>query len=511
MTTIRSGDARRDDETIGSSPKDHYDLLILGSGSTAFAAATRARDLGKTAVMIEARTLGGACVNRGCLPSKNLIAAAKLVYDARHPRFLGLGPVEVPVSFHELIAQKDELIAEYRSQHYTSILSSGDNAVGDLHSIHPIQLGTGHARLVEPHTAEVLAADGRIRRLTGDHVLIATGSHPLIPDLPGLADTPYLTSDLLSSQEDFELTERPDSLIILGGGYIALELGQLLARLGTKVTMLERAGRILTEYEPEVSSTLTRVLREEGLTILTHASVVSVQGDERQVTVTADVRGQRQDLSAAKLLVATGRAPNTLDLGLERVGVRLDAQTGAVVVDDMLRTSVPHIWAAGDVVGREAYSQMATPVGAQDGGLAASNALTGVHQRVHHRVIPRAIFTDPEVGIVGLTDRQATAAGIVCTCNTIPLSAVPRAGAIHDTRGVVKMVLEAQTRRLLGVSMVGADAAEVIQIAAMALRFHATADDLIDQLFVYPTMAEALKLSAISFTRDVRTLSCCAS
>jgi mercuric reductase len=236
-----------------------------------------------------------------------------------------------------------------------------------------------------------------------------------------------------------------------------------------------------------------------------------VHGDDRSVMVTADVRGVRQELRAAKLLVATGRAPTTRDLGLERAGVRLDERTGAVMVDAELRTSVPHIWAAGDVIGSETASQMATPVGAHDGGLAAENALAGAHRRVNHRVIPRAIFTDPQVGIVGLTDRAANAPGIVCTCNSIPLTVVPRAGAIRDTRGVVKLVLEARTRRVVGVSLVGTDAAEVIQVAAMAMRFNATADDLIDQIYVYPTMAEALKLAALSFTKDVGTLSCCAS
>jgi mercuric reductase len=365
---------------------------------------------------------------------------------------------------------------------------------------------------VDAHTAEVTAPDGTMCRLTGDQVLIATGSHPIIPDdLPGLAETPYLTSDLLTSQEDAELTERPNSLIIVGGGYIALELGQFFARLGTQVTILEPAGRILKEYEPEVSSTLTQLLREEGLQLLTRAAVVAVHGDDRSVMVTADVRGVRQELRAAKLLVATGRAPTTRDLGLECAGVRLDERTGAVMVDAELRTSVPHIWAAGDVIGSETASQMATPVGAHDGGLAAENALAGAHRRVNHRVIPRAIFTDPQVGIVGLTDRAANAPGIVCTCNSIPLTVVPRAGAIRDTRGVVKLVLEARTRRVVGVSLVGTDAAEVIQVAAMAMRFNATADDLIDQIYVYPTMAEALKLAALSFTKDVGTLSCCAS
>jgi mercuric reductase len=172
---------------------------------------------------------------------------------------------------------------------------------------------------------------------------------------------------------------------------------------------------------------------------------------------------------------------------------------------------VPHIWAAGDVIGRATESQMATPVGARDGGIAASNALAGTNRQVNHAVIPRAIFTDPQVGVVGLTDREANARGFVCQCNTIPMSIVPRAGAIRDTRGVVKMVLERDTRRVLGVSMLGANAGEVIHEAAMALRFGATADDFIDLVHVYPTMAEALKVVAISFTKDVSRLSCCAS
>lgn len=504
-TRTHTVDVQAAQARVSGADHDHYDLLILGSGSTAFAAATRAKDLGKTAVMTELRTLGGTCVNRGCLPSKNLIAAAKLVYDARHPRYPGLTAVEMPVDIRALIAQKDDLIADYRDQHYASILADGPGP-------NPVQVVAGRATLVDSHTAEVTVADGTVRHLTGDQVLIATGSHPVIPDdIPGLSETPYLTSDLLTSGEAEELTERPASLIIIGGGYIALELGQFFARLGAQVTILERSGRILKDYEPEVSSALAQALREEGVRILTRATVVSVRGDDHCVTVTADVRGERLELTATKLLVAVGRVPSTRDLGLERVGVRIDERTGAVMVDDELRTNVPHIWAAGDVIGGETASQMATPVGAHDGGLATSNALAGAHLPVNHRVIPRAIFTDPQVGVVGLTDRQANAAGIHCTCNSIPLTVVPRAGAIHDTRGVVKMVLEAETRRVVGVSMVGTDAAEVIQIAAMALRFNATANDLIDQLFVYPTMAEALKIAAISFTKDVGTLSCCAS
>jgi mercuric reductase len=516
MGRINWSAAAAEDEAIGGQDmaraglqRDaaHADLLILGSGAAAFAAATRARELGKTAVMIEGRTLGGTCVNRGCLPSKTLIAAAKLVYDAAHPRFSGLTPASLRPDFPALIAQKDTLIQQYRDQHYASTLEDGREFSGPS----PIQVIYGRATLVDPHTAVVTAPDGSVRRFSGGQMLVATGSAPAIPDISGLAETPHLTSDLLTSHEAQELTELPPSLVILGGGYIALELGQLFARLGSDVTILEPARRILPRYEPEIAQRLTEILREEGLRIVPGTRIEQVAGDTRQVSVTARVRGRSLAFDAAKLLVAIGRSPNTRDLGLEQIGVRLDPRTGAVAVDAELRTSMPHIWAAGDVIGHETNSQMATPVAAHDGALAASNALASPPRIVNHAIIPRAIFTDPPVGVVGLTDAEASGGGIACECNSIPMSVVPRAGAVHDTRGVVKLVLERGTRRVVGVSMLGAEAAEVVQIAAMGMRYGMTADDLIDQLFVYPTMAEALRIAAISFTKDVRTLSCCAS
>ena len=489
-----------------TSTQERYDLLILGSGSTAFAAAIHTKDLGKTAVMTEGRTLGGTCVNRGCLPSKNLIEAAKLVYDATHPRYPGLTPAQLGVDFPALIVQKDEVIREYRDQHYDSIVHDTDEEGKSL-----IQVVPGHVAFVDPHTVLVTAPDGTSRRLIGDQVLIATGSSPLIPDIPGISETPYLTSDLLTSQEDLELTELPRSLLILGGGYIALELGQMFARFGSQVTIVTRGPSILSGYEPEIAETLTEILREEGLQIVTGAQVRAVRHEGERVSLVVQRHGGSQTFTAEKLLVSTGRRPNTHDIELERAGVAVDT-AGAVRVDQHLRTSVSHIWAAGDVIGRETESQMATPVSAHDGKIAAHNALSGESPRkVDHTVIPRTIFTDPQVAVVGMTDEEAVAAGIECECNTIPMSVVPRAGAIRDTRGVIKIVLERPTRRVIGVSMLGVNAGEVIHEAAMALRFGATTDDFIDMIHVYPTMAEALKLVAISFTKDVNRLSCCAS
>ncbi len=480
-----------------------YDLVIMGSGSTAFAAALRAAELGKRAVMTEARTLGGTCVNRGCLPSKNLIEAAKIIFDARNPRYPGIAPHEPVFDFDQLIAQKDELVSSYRDKKYQSIIGKDQD----------IDVVYGRARLLDPHTVAVDGPEGTTE-LRGNKILIALGSSPTLPSIEGLEETPYLTSDLLTSQEEMELKELPSSLIIVGGGYIALELGQMFARFGTRVTILERNTRALRHgYEPEVGITIQRILRNEGINVLTRAEVVRVSGDEREVSVTARVDGQEQAFRAARLLIATGREPNTRNVGLEAAGVEL-VDGGAVKVDEHLRTSVPHMFAAGDVIGAQHGNQLATPVGAHDGVIVAHNAFaeeTGRTPRVvDHRVIPRTIFTDPQIGIVGITDAEANAAGHRCWCNTIPMEFVPRAGAIRDTRGMIKMVIDDDTKEVLGVSMVGANAGEVIHEAAMAMRFRATIDDYIDMIHVYPTMAEALKIVAISRYKDPSKLSCCA-
>lgn len=472
-----------------------FDLLILGSGSTAFAAALRAVELGKTAAMTEMRTLGGTCVNRGCLPSKNLIEAARIVWEAGHPRYKGLKSAKINFDFGELISQKTDVVHAYRDKKYRSIVSEEEN----------IKVFHGQAELIDNHTARV----GE-QKISGDQILIATGTRPVIPHIEGLDQVAYLTSDLLTSDEPQELKELPGSLVIIGGGYIALELGQMFHRFGTKVTILERSQVILPRYEPEVSDALIFALREEGLHIVTEAQVVCVsQKSDDEVEVLANVGGMEQSFKSRKLLVATGREPNVDNIGLEKVGIQLD-ERGFVKVNEELQTHVPNIWAAGDVIGRQTESQPATPVGAHDGVIAARNALAGAHQKVDHRVIPRTIFTDPQVAVVGMTDEEANDTGIRCWCGTIPFELVPRAGATHQTSGMAKVVINGDTHEVVGVSLVMPNASEVIHEASMALRFRAKLEDYIDMIHVYPTMAEALKIAAISYFKDPAKLSCCA-
>lgn len=473
---------------------DNYDMVILGSGSTAFAAALAAQELGKTAVMTEERVIGGTCVNRGCLPSKNLIEAARLLHESRHPRYPGLTRCRTELDFSALIAQKGEVIQGYRQKKYERLIGGH------------IAVEHGHVEFIGPHAIKVNG-----KRITGDKVLIATGSRPVIPDIKGLDKVPFLTSDLLTVDESIEQTKLPKSLLILGGGYIALELGQMFNRFGSDVIVLERNPQLLAHgYEPEVGQAIGQVLDAEGVRIIAEAMVQAVRQENDGVVTTASVGGVQREYRAERLLVATGRRPNTDNIAIGRSGVSVNRR-GEIVVDEHLRTNVPHIFAAGDVIGRQAGNQMATPVGSRDGGIAARNAFFSNEMRpVDHRVIPRCIFTDPQVAVVGLTEEQAVAAGHRCWCNTIPMSQVPRAGAIRDTRGIIKMVADADSHEVLGVAMVGPNAGEVIHEAAMGIRFHAKVQDFIDLLHVYPTMAEALKIVAISRYKDPAKLSCCA-
>ena len=474
--------------------EDAVDLLILGSGSTAFAAALTAQELNKTAAMTEERPVGGTCVNRGCLPSKNLIAAAKLLYDAQSSRCPGLTPCTIGFDFAALIAQKDELVHTYRKQKYESLIGG------------QIRFESGHVQFIDPRTVEV---DGK--RLRGRKLLIATGSRSVVPDIPGLDTVSYLTSDLLTVDESMELRERPGSLLIVGGGYIALELGQMFSRFGTTVTILERSHQLLAHgYESEVGRSIAEIFAEEGIQVVLNATAQAVRQDGPEVVTTAVVAGRERQYRTERLLIATGRRPNTDQIAIERSGVQVN-EGGELIVDEHLQTNVPHIFGAGDVIGTQHGSQMATPLGSRQGGLAARNALSEEPLRaVDHRVIPRVIFTDPEVAVVGMPEAEAIAAGHRCWCNTLPMSLVPRAGAIRDTRGIIKMTADADSNEVLGVSMVAHNAGEVIHEAAMAMRYRATIHDFIDLLHVFPTMSEALKIVAISRFKNPARLSCCA-
>ncbi len=464
----------------------HFDLLILGGGSAAYAAAAVAADAGRTVGIVEQRSPGGTCPNHGCVPSKFLIEAADTLHRSRFPRHSCMSSqAGLSLDFAQLIREKDQWVLN-RRKHY------------DQPPQPAVHLFRGHGRFTDAHT---LAVDGG-PALTGDRILIATGARPVLPDVDGLADVPHWTSDLLAAAEPGEMTQLPASLLTVGGGYIALESGQAFHRFGTRVTLLVRGTQLLNDgYEPEVRACIAQSLAHEGLAVSYQAELRRVRPAGPGVVATVAVDGQERTLTAAGLLLAVGRRPNTDGLGLDAIGVRLTA-AGAVEVDAGMRTSVPHVYAAGDPVGGQHGGQEATPVANVQGQVAAHNALAlGPPRTVDLRVVPRAIFTDPQVATVGLTEAAARAAGHDVWAGQVPMTHVARANLMRQPDGLAKMVADRATGQVLGVSLVGPQVGEVIHEAAMALRFRATVADFADLVHVFPAVAEALKIVAVNMRK----------
>ena len=471
-----------------------YDLAVIGSGAAAFAAAITAAEGGASVVMIERGETGGTCVNTGCVPSKALLAAAAARHSAGTQAFPGIVTQAGPVDLAALIRGKDNLVAGMRAEKYV-----------DLAAAYGWQVIAGTARFAGTAGAprlEVSLNGGGSATVEARHYLVATGSAPWVPPVPGLEEAGYLTSATA-----MELTELPESMTVIGGNAVGLEMGQMFARLGTRVTIVEALDRLAPFDEPEVSAAIADILGDEGTGVVTGATVAGVRGDGRgrSVLVKTAAGGERE-LACDQVLVAAGRRPVSAGLNLPAVGVRA-GRRGEIAADTGQRTGNPRIWAAGDVTGGPPYVYTA----AAQGSAAAANALFGAEREVDYTALPRVTFTGPAIASAGLTEAELIQSGVACDCRVLPLAAVPRAIVNRDTRGVVKLVAEAATGRVRGMHAVADGAGEMITAAVYAIRAQMTVSELAGTWAPYLTMSEALRLAAQSFTRDVTKLSCCAA
>ncbi|OCK09703.1 MULTISPECIES: mercury(II) reductase [Thalassospira] len=464
--------------------KNIYDLAVIGAGSAGFSAAIAAAEQGATVALIGHGIIGGTCVNVGCVPSKTMIRAAEALHGARAAsRFPGLVGEAYVDDWHGLIAAKDDLVSTLRQKKYADLLPEYDG----------IAYLEGAARL---NGAGVLVEGDPV---AAEKIIIATGGRPAVPPIPGIETVSYLTSTTL-----LELKNLPKSLIVIGGGYIGAELAQMMARMGVEVTVVCRS-RLLPQVEPEVSYALAAAFRAEGITLYCGITYDACREDETGVTVCVSEGGELVELTAERLLVATGRTPNTETLGLAEAGVAQDGR-GAIVVDDHMRTSKAGVYAAGDVTDRDQFVYMA----AYGAKLAAKNALNSESVAYENSAMPWVVFTDPQVAGVGLSEAAAKAAGHEIKTSIVPLDQVPRALAARDARGLIKLVADAKTDRLLGGQILAPEGADSIQTLAMALKFGMTAKALGETIFPYLTTVEGLKLAAQTFDKDVAMLSCCA-
>ena len=458
-----------------------YDLAILGGGSAAFAAALRGAELEARVLLVNEGPIGGTCVNVGCIPSKTLIRAAENAHWNGRSRFRGIKPEAGRIDFAELVREKDELVSSLRQAKYVDVVA------GDPR----IDVREGRARLLGAGTLEVAGETVR-----ADSVVIATGTRPARPPIPGVG-----ASEVWNSTRALDASTLPRELVVLGGRYIALELGQMFARLGSRVTLVQRSAQILPEEDADVAAALTDCLRAEGIEIRAGHAVerIGSDGERRFVDVRCDERVDR--LRADAVLAALGRSPNTEGLA----GVELDGR-GFIRVNESLETSLPGVWAAGDAIGEPMYVYAA----AYEGGLAAENALTGSSGARDYTAIPWVIFTDPQLSGVGLDETQARAAGIEVDVSVLPLDKLPRALAARDTRGFVKLLRGRGEDRLVGARILAPEGGEQIMEASLMIRFGLSTLEVARHFHPYLTQSEAVKLALLGFDKDLEALSCCA-
>jgi mercuric reductase len=462
-----------------------FDLMVIGGGSAGFAAAIRGAELGFRIALINAGTIGGTCVNVGCIPSKALIRAMEHYHRAGEHPFRGVQTARGTLNWGQVIAQKDELVAQLRQSKYVDVLSAYPN----------ITLIEGQARLLGGNRVSVNGntyAPGKI--------ILATGASAWAPPIAGLQESGYLTSTTA-----MELRELPGSLIVLGANAVGLEQAQIFARAGVAVTLVEVMSRISPFEDEDISTALQSYLEAEGLQIVTGFHTEQVAYQNGQFTLNGHLDHEEMILSAERLLVATGRRPNTIGLGLGEAKINL-GKRGEILVDENLRTSNPNLYAAGDVTGEDMFVYVA----AYAGGLAAENALIGAGKSYEVDYIPRVTFTDPQIASAGMTEAQARQQGYEVKVSSLPMDYVPRAQAARDTRGLVKLIANAANDHLLGAHILAPEAGEMIQIAVLAIRFGLTVQQLRETVFPYLTNSEALKLATLAFEKDVAMLSCCA-
>jgi mercuric reductase len=463
-----------------------FDLAIVGGGSAGFAAAIKAADLGARVAMVESGTLGGTCVNVGCVPSKTLIRAAVAQHHRVHHGFRGISRTDGRPDWPTVRAEKDALVAKLRQSKYANVLRAYPS----------IALFEERATLLSGRQLGL----GSGRTITAGKIIVTTGSSPWAPPIPGLSEAGYLDSAAAMAVEHL-----PESLVVIGGGAVGLELAQMFARLGVRVTVLEALSRVVPAEDSDVGNALGDYLRSEGLEVHTDIQIDQVSRGSDGYRV--QFRGGREARTAraAQLLVATGRRANTAGFGLEGIGVTL-GKKGEIVVNEFLQTTNPDLYAAGDVIG----DPMLVYVAAYGGALAAENALIGNGRRYDLLALPKVTFTDPAVSSVGLTEDQARTQGIEPLASKLPLEHVPRALAAHDTRGFIKLVADAGTRKIIGAHILAAEAGEMITEPVLGIKFGLTIEDLTSTFHPYLTLSEGIKLAAQTFTTSVEKLSCCA-
>lgn len=448
-----------------------FDVIIIGSGQAGVPLATRLAGAGKQVLLAERGALGGTCVNTGCTPTKTMMASARAAHVARTSGRLGVHAQQVEVDFAAIVKRKDEIVRKW------------SEGVGRRLQAERLTVARGHARFVGERKVEV---EGEVH--DAKEVVINVGARPVVPPLDGLAAVPWL-----DNAKVMQLRELPAHLLVLGGGYIGCEFGQMFRRFGAQVTLVDHHPHLLSREDPEISSALEEVFRKEGIGLELGAKVAGVSGQAGAISLRL---AGGKNVRGSHLLVAAGRRPNTDDLGCDQAGVALGAN-GIVVTDDEYRTSAPGIHAVGDVTGGPQFTHTSW-----DDHRLLFDILLGRSQKGRRgRSVPYTVFTDPQVAGVGLSERQAREGGVDFEVATLPFGNVARAIEIDETAGVMKVLIDPKTERVLGAFIVGAEAGELIHIFVTLMQAGASARAIVEAEFVHPTFSEGVQSLVMKLPR----------
>jgi len=464
----------------------NFDLIIIGGGAGAFATAIKANELGaKTLMVNKGLPLGGTCVNVGCVPSKTLLWAGEVMHQAKHHGIPGLDFEIKNFDFATVVQHELDLVNKLRSEKYEKVLSNLEN----------VTYLDGRANFISSNEVEVNG-----EQYSAEKFIIATGSTARVPDIEGIHEVGFVTHI-----EALQLKEQPKELVVIGAGPVGLEFAQMYARFGTKVTLLHHGDSIFSKAEAQLTSRLAEILTKEGITIQTNAQVKSARKDGDKKIIEYTVDEEAKTVSADEILLAVGKTANSGDLGLDKAGVEVDEHQ-AVKVNPQLQTSQAHIFAVGDVT--NAPKRLETTAG-KEGTLAAQNALKATSLNIDYNTVPWTIFTDPQLAGVGVTEDEQMKQMGVCACRSVSFEHVPKAMIMNRTEGLIKMAIHPETKEIMGVHILSPNAGELIAEAMVLIKNKNTIDDVVNSLPMFPTLSEAIKLVAMSFTKDIKKLSCC--
>ena len=451
---------------------EHYDVLILGSGQGGKRLAWHLARSGQRVLVVERRWIGGSCPAVACLPSKNEIWSARVAHLARHAAKFGTETGAVTVDMAKVRRRKQDMVDREIAFHLNAYKTSG------------AELVMGSGRFVGPRTIEVALNEGSTRVLTGSKVVLDIGTHAAIPSIPGLK-----AAEPLTHIEALELDALPPHLLVLGGGYVGLEMAQAYRRFGSRVTVIEPGPQIMGREDRDIADEMQRLLADEGVAFLIEAEPLNVQGRSgEKISVTVRTASSEQKIEGSHLLVAAGRVPNTAGIGLEKMGVELDGR-GYIRVNGRLETTAPGVWALGECAGSPQF----THVSVDDFHIISDN-LGGGNRSTRDRLVPYCMFTDPPLGRVGLSEGEAQRQGIIVRVAKLPMSSVLRTEATEETQGFMKAVIGGDDDRILGFTMIGSQADEVVAVMQIAILANLPYTKLRDAAITHPTIAEGLGL-----------------